>query len=524
MKKICHRIIFLCIVFTCTPILFASAVDVDEVPHLARRYEPRALNALRGKLHPTFLGVDHEVLTALFLNRLDKVIIPVLAEDLIFKKISHRIRKKSATWLGENIARNGSVLLTLGEDHFFGRVVIDNKVILFKPAEIDFQAISYEVDETYEISLINDEVIPSEESEEFSSALESADDGSRIDVMVIYTNGMAGTHPGSQIDTRIQYLIDLANLSYSNSNINTELNLVYSFEVNYPDNSPGDMNEALTDLKDNVGVFSGVEDLRTIYSADQVTLLRRFVDEGCGLGYLLTSDNARFAYVIVHDANKTDGSGYFCSELTYAHELGHNLGSQHDRANASGSGRFPYSYGYQDPDETFRTVMAYNCPGGCPRIEYFSNPNVTYNGKTTGIADPYQNSADNARTINLTRVGMAGYRASVQANITIISPNGSESLQRGRTYIIKWTSSNVSENMIIELYQGGNFDSTVSSNALNIGNYSWPIPLSQSLGSDYSIKIKSTSDPGIFDESDSNFSITERIKAMPWIPLLLLDD
>ena len=283
------------------------------------------------------------------------------------------------------------------------------------------------------------------------------------------------------------------------------------------------MNEALDDLQSNSGVFANVETLRTTYGADQVTLLRRFVDEGCGLGYLLTSDNARNAYMLVHDGDKTDGSGYSCNLLTYAHELGHNLGCQHDRANAGSSGRFSYSYGYQNPEEIFRTVMAYDCPGGCPRIDHFSNPDVTYDGYPTGIADPDPNSADNARTINQTRVEMAGYRTSVQRSITVISPNGSESWQRGRTYSIKWTASNLTENVIIELYQGDKFDSTITLNAPNIGSYAWPIPLSQSLGSDYRIKIKSTLDSGIFDESDSSFRITEIIKALPWIPLLLAD-
>ena len=519
------------ILFIYPPILFATEVDVGAIPHLANRHEARTLNVQQGKGEAIFLNVDGEVLTSLYLNRLGEVIIPVLDEDVIFKKVSYRVRKKTATWIGGNVATRASVLLTLGKNHFFGRVVMNNEVILFRPTGADFRAISYEVDEAYEIPLINDELIPPQESkslEELPYLTQSADDGSRIDVMVLYTNGMASGYPGSQIDTRIQYLIDMANLSYRNSEINTELNLVYSSEVNYPDDSPGDMEEALDFLWSNDGVFADVEMLRTTYGADQVTLLRRFVDEGCGLGYLITSDNARFAYVIAHDGDKTDGSGYFCPELTYAHEIGHNLGCAHDRANASGSGRFPYSYGYQDPDGEFSTVMAYTngCagPGTCPKIQYFSNPNVTYNGKPTGVADPDPNSADNARTINQTRLELAGYRASVQPSITIIAPNGLELWQRGRTYNIKWTSSNLSESVIIELYRGGNFDSMVTSNAPNNGSYSWPIPLSQSLGSDFSIKIMSGSAPEIYDESDNNFSITEIIKAMPWIPLLLFGD
>ncbi len=101
--------------------------------------------------------------------------------------------------------------------------------------------------------------------------------------MVLYTNGMAAANPGDQINTRIQYLLDQGNTSFSNSNISTQFNLVHSAVVSYTDDSAGGMEEALDDLTDNLGVFAGLEDLRTTHGADQVVLLRQYVDEGCGL-------------------------------------------------------------------------------------------------------------------------------------------------------------------------------------------------------------------------------------------------
>ena len=224
MRQICRYIVFLSVVFIYPPFLFATEMTVDASLYLTRRHEVTSLNSRQGKMESILLDVDGEVLTYIYLNRLDEVIIPVFDEDVIFKKISYRVRKNTATWIGKNVPRRASILLTLGKNHFFGRVVANDKIILFQPTKIPFRAISYKVDESYEIPLIDDEVIPPEESnrsEELPYLTESADDGSRIDVMVIYTNGMANAYPGSQIDTRIQYLIDLANLSYSNSNINT---------------------------------------------------------------------------------------------------------------------------------------------------------------------------------------------------------------------------------------------------------------------------------------------------------------
>jgi hypothetical protein len=59
--------------------------------------------------------------------------------------------------------------------------------------------------------------------------------------------------------------------------------------------------------------------------------------------------------------------------------------------------------------------MAYAgaCPGGCPRIQYFSNPNVTYHGRPTGVNENAPNSANNALSLNNTAPIVAAWRARV---------------------------------------------------------------------------------------------------------------
>jgi hypothetical protein len=103
-------------------------------------------------------------------------------------------------------------------------------------------------------------------------------------------------------------------------------------------------------------------------------------------------------------------AGYY----SFGHELAHNMGSNHDRANGSAA-LYPYSYGYWALDNSYRTVMAYDCPnGGCSRVPYFSNPNVSYNGYPTGISydvDPNR-AADNARSLNEARFVVANFRDS----------------------------------------------------------------------------------------------------------------
>lgn len=377
-------------------------------------------------------------------GKADSIILPVNGRAVAFQRIRQTIRAENITWEGRDADNLVNVLLTLGKDHVFGRVIGSFGTLTIAPDVVDL-SLSVRQPEgsppriavkrlspAHEVEFENDYLVPphmakSRVKPEAGAQRVANEDGSRIDVMVLYTNGMAAANPGDQINTRIQYLLDQGNTSFSNSNISTQFNLVHSAVVSYTDDSAGGMEEALDDLTDNLGVFAGLEDLRTTHGADQVVLLRQYVDEGCGLAWLLMGDvdDARYAYAVIHDGSKTDDSGYYCSDLTYVHEIGHNLGSAHDRDNADPTGIYDYSYGYQSPAESFRTVMAYNCPTGCPRISYFSNPDVLYQGETTGVLYTETNSADNARTINQTRVAMANYRAPAAITWTVTPSAGS---------------------------------------------------------------------------------------------------
>ena len=68
------------------------------------------------------------------------------------------------------------------------------------------------------------------------------------------------------------------------------------------------------------------------------------------------------------------------------------------------------AYGYQDPDKSFRTIMAYNCEGkSCERIQRYStsDKSITYEGKQLGTS--YQ---DNAKQIMDTSYKVANFRVS----------------------------------------------------------------------------------------------------------------
>jgi hypothetical protein len=485
--------------------------------------------------------INDAVLQALVADTLDEITVRVAEDDIVFQRLRHKSRENTATWVGEAAQGNARILITIGADHFFGRVVTDEYTVLYTPGQFPLQAEAVIKNPEFEVVPEEDAVLPPTESlpsaasmPPIAAAAGPSDDGTVIDIMVLYTDGMAAAYPGSKIDTKIQNLIDVANNAFVNSHIDTQFRLVHSAEVNYPDDSPGGMRQALDDLTDNLGVFSGVDDQRTTYGADHVSLLRRFVDEGCGMAWLIkgtdSAYNSTLSYAVVHEGSKTDGSGWYCSEQNFGHELGHNLGCAHDIANAGSEGKFPYSYGYQQPEGQFRTMMAYQTgcpdPGTCPRIEYFSNPNITYNGQPTGVAD----TIDNARTIQQTRIEMAAYRTSAFGeSITVIAPNGNEVWYTGDTVTITWSSKNLSDNVSIELYDNGSLESIISASTTNDGSYSWTIPEALPSGGSRTIRISSTVDTGIFDDSDDFFCITPPPapptgNITPAIYMLLLND
>ena len=111
------------------------------------------------------------------------------------------------------------------------------------------------------------------------------------------------------------------------------------------------------------------------------------------------------AFSVVEVSERVVDGKYYCDERSFAHELGHNMGCDHDRDHASNYHAYPYSYGY-DVKGKFGTIMSYDGP----KITYFSNPKVTYQGRRTGKPARKPDAADNARTINNPRTIVANFK------------------------------------------------------------------------------------------------------------------
>ena len=252
----------------------------------------------------------------------------------------------------------------------------------------------------------------------------AADTGDVIDLLVAYTP--AARAAAGNIDAFIRFAIDNTHRIYGNSRIGVRLRLVHKHQVNYAQHSDMGVDlDRLTAVDD--GYMDEVHGLRDRYGADLVALIiGRQTDSACGIAwapdfgrYPEADWSARGFSVTAHNCETADSH-------TFAHELGHNQGADHDPDNSTACGdatrpcsnprfpappTFPYRYGRCNVAQGWHTTMSYrsNTRGDCRReIEYFSSPVLRYRGTPTGDAA----RRDNRRVLTETARRVANYRQS----------------------------------------------------------------------------------------------------------------
>lgn len=111
------------------------------------------------------------------------------------------------------------------------------------------------------------------------------------------------------------------------------------------------------------------------------------------------------------------------------------------------------------------------------------------------------------------RSGRFGILAYVAPSLSLVSPNGGETLYQGRYHTIEWDAHNLDGNVRIELLRGGVvYQVLAESHFVNTGFFTWRNILSSSggvkymLGGDFKISIR-TLDRRFHDVSDASFTI-----------------
>ena len=241
-----------------------------------------------------------------------------------------------------------------------------------------------------------------------------------LDVLVVYS-AAARTAAGSiaVIENQIRETFAYTNQAYANTGLALRINLVGTREVTYTEN--GLCSTALDRITNTTdGVMDDVAALRDQTGADLVSLWVHRGDCGGVAWVMRTNDQtfARNAYSVTITESST-----FWRNVSFAHELGHNMGSTHDRANSSGQGLFPFSYGYQSTEAQpfFRDIMAYGCANvDCPTQPYFSSPDILVLGRPIGLPASNPSSADAAQTFTLSAPTIEAFRPRGGTSVPIV--------------------------------------------------------------------------------------------------------
>jgi len=98
-----------------------------------------------------------------------------------------------------------------------------------------------------------------------------------------------------------------------------------------------------------------------------------------------------------------------------------------------------------------------------------------------------------------------GMFATVPPEIEVTAPNGGESLRRGSNLFIQW-QDNLNEEVVVELLEGGTPVKALGTVASN-GALAWEVDLTLETGDDYTIRVKSTTNETMADESDAVFTV-----------------
>ena len=240
--------------------------------------------------------------------------------------------------------------------------------------------------------------LPSGLSATDATAQGGTDDGSVVDILVVWTPEAEGEYGGGepQVLSRIDMLIAYANDALERSGAFVSLNLVGAEKVDYLEvDSKTDLERL---VKDNDGHMDSVHDRRDILGADLVYLLTR---RGGGRAVL----NRSFGV----------GGGH---TRTFAHEVGHNFGIQHERSEPIARIAV-YQHGFTMKGCSGHTIMSYGmeCDRVARTLPFYASPwryslshgralGVTRTSKERGARGP----ADAVLTLNRNRHRVANYR------------------------------------------------------------------------------------------------------------------
>ena len=361
--------------------------------------------------------------------------------QLSYEYLSHTTHASGdVTWVGraEGAPFGREAVITLGPGAAFGRLPLpDGSVVQLETIGGQVRLMVDEGIATGRPSHVqtDDAMVPPLEELRAARSRQAATapvqrphaDAAQVDVMLAYSSGLADYVGGdAAVRTLLQNRIDIGNQALGNAGVHGRFRLVATPRVDFPDTgSNSGVLEGITRWRDYYDFNSGFSapplavqlvTLRHRHGADIVGLVRRFLDDesvSCGNGWLGGYNQTPIANLPAagyFTASHGSDGGLFCGDHVIAHEIGHNLGQDHDIDNSNGRfGAHTYSHGYRasPPGKAgFFTMMAYGLEDMALALTY-SNPDVTRADcadEACGLVD-----ANVAASLNLTMPDVAAW-------------------------------------------------------------------------------------------------------------------
>ena len=237
-------------------------------------------------------------------------------------------------------------------------------------------------------------------------------------MLVVYSPEFAAGF-GNDPESRIEQAIAFTNVALTSTGIDAQFRLVGTQEIDF--NNSLTAGTLLNQATFATGAFTSLPDLRNQFGADMVSVLAYRSDfapdsdfAANGVAWV-NGDNPNFGFSVTR-------LSLFCCDSVFAHELGHNLGSGHERTSVSGNAPGSCSGGFtgfscgHGVSGNFDTIMSRNVGTS---INRFSNPSQRCNGLPCGIAQNQANAADNFTSFNISGFLVEQFRD----NVTSPSPS-----------------------------------------------------------------------------------------------------
>ncbi len=252
------------------------------------------------------------------------------------------------------------------------------------------------------------------------STTNNVSDLAEVTIMILYTQKAVNTLVKPEyINDEIEFAVSVANNTFEHlSHAGVKLRVVHQALVNYPESGKASVDLALLRTS-GVSWLANVANLRNQYKADLVSLWVSDIKDNkgtsiCGKAYKMEGPNPQFANYAFSVVKMACANGNY----TFAHEVGHNLGADHDLLTIVNEEdadeiidnmvwKFGVGAVIPYPDGSRRTIMSYGSScGNCPRRPWISDPFTEWSGKALGAVG----FIDNASAIRLNSGTVQNFR------------------------------------------------------------------------------------------------------------------